>query len=234
MSSNLFLPEKNEKSIEHNLNIAGTYTWTAPDKNRDGSDYTIEVALYGGGGGASGVPNPTTPTPELGQSGGSGGYTRGELTVTPGNVYTLIVGAGGNYTAGGSQGGTGGLTSIELSASEIVRANGGTGGQTAYSGDLKVNTSGSSVVTNATLYSEKFTLGALRRTYNGDSTFTIYNSNTVKVQELVEASPGEYVSLNPRTGGVGGNYLSDQAAGGVGRIILRYSLKENITDNIPS
>jgi len=58
--------------------VQGSYVWTAP------SDVIrAKIVVYGAGGAGTGG------------AGGSGGYAEKYLTVTPGNSYTIVVGAGG-------------------------------------------------------------------------------------------------------------------------------------------
>jgi len=60
--------------------IPGTYTWTAPP-----SVTRVSVVAIGGGGGGS----------NHGEGGGGGGLGWGNVTVVPGNTYTVRVGSGG-------------------------------------------------------------------------------------------------------------------------------------------
>jgi hypothetical protein len=94
---------------------AGTFTWTCPP-----GVITAFVQCWGGGGGglSEGLGD--------GSDGGAGGEYAAEpsLAVTPGNAYTVVVGAAG--TAGHNvAGGNGGNTTFNSSG---VVANGGQGG----------------------------------------------------------------------------------------------------------
>jgi hypothetical protein len=98
---------------------------------------TVTVELWGGGGGPGGGVS-------YYNQGGSGAYAYGIITVTPGQVLTVIVGAGGSYnglyasypdggSAGGSgttyEGGGGGRSAIQIVAgTDIICAGGGGGG----------------------------------------------------------------------------------------------------------
>lgn len=226
MSNNLFLPEKKVIEVEHNLSVAGTYTWTAPDLNRDGSDYEIEVALYGGGGGTSLIQltlgdESSSGTYGAGQGGGSGGYCLGILKITPLSTINFTVGSGGlgriNFPVG--SGFSGQASFIELDSSEIVRANGGSGG--SFSESIFNANSGSVVITNSNLYSNTISLSTLPRSNNGDSSTGIYYGPR---------------TITNKIGGIGGQNLPSEINyrhGSDGRIIIRYKLKENITDNVP-
>lgn len=114
----------------------GTYTVTA-GCNR------LTIKAWGGGGGAGGSSSGKAAV------GGAGGYvyTATALTVATGDVYTVVIGQGGNAAGpksptnctGGSggeyAGGTGGnLTAGSSGAGPTVLSNGGTGGSSAYAG----------------------------------------------------------------------------------------------------
>jgi hypothetical protein len=75
----------------------GSYTWTCP-----AGVTKIIIELWGAGGGGGG-----------GVGGGGGGYGKEVLTVIPGNIYTISVGAGGSncYTPCGCN--NGGNSSFE-------------------------------------------------------------------------------------------------------------------------
>ena len=91
-------------------------TWTAP-----AGVTSVDVEVWGGGGGGGGQNN----TADGGGGGGGGAYSKSTIAVTPGNTYTVTVGAGG---AGGT-GGTGvtGWGFLLVNAATVM-AKGGTGG----------------------------------------------------------------------------------------------------------
>lgn len=92
----------------------GTNTFTVP-----ADVYFISAVCIGGGGGG-GDGTSTTPT----NGGGGGGLAWiSNLPVTPGEVLTVTVGAGG---LGGAATGTAGLSRIARGATNLVTANGGT------------------------------------------------------------------------------------------------------------
>jgi len=113
-------------------------TFTVPD-----GVTSLSVKIWGAGGGGA-------PPGGASNTGGAGGYTSGTLTVTPGEVLTLIVGQGGinheghpldrNYRyGGGASGGTGtghgekagsggGRSAIRRGSEELATAGGGGGG----------------------------------------------------------------------------------------------------------
>ena len=109
-----------------------TVTYTTPTENTTwqvpANVTSISIILKGAGGGAG-----------SGSTGGEGGYVSGILPVTPGTVYTLIVGRGGSQTqaisalGGGGKGGNassggGGRSALKLGGIDIVTAGGGGGG----------------------------------------------------------------------------------------------------------
>jgi hypothetical protein len=75
----------------------GTFTWTCPV-----GVYTVDAEVWGGGAGGfnytSGPIAGVSPGGTDGAGGSSGGYSQGRLAVTPGNNYTVTVGAGGAGT----------------------------------------------------------------------------------------------------------------------------------------
>ena len=110
--------------------VPGTYSYTVP------ADVTsIRVRLVGGGGGSSsynagcnyGASN------SGGGGGGSGGYQQTTIPVTPGDVITVTVGAGGvrggeaSVCYYGTNAGSGGNTSIQSGIIGTLVATGGSG-----------------------------------------------------------------------------------------------------------
>ena len=96
--------------------ITATGSWVAPT-----GVTSVDVECWGGGGGGAGEDGT-----QGGGGGGGGAYSKKTLAVTPGNSYTVTIGAGG---AGGNAavGATGGDS--WFSTSGTVMAKGGTGGQ---------------------------------------------------------------------------------------------------------
>ena len=110
---------------------AGAYQWTAPDLI-DGKPYKIGVLIIGGGG--SGCVNCISGSSTRYAGGGASGYSNTiNAIVTPGDVFPLVVGKGGERNQGkyvvGKSGGT--------SSFNYVSVDGGGGGkagsgETAY------------------------------------------------------------------------------------------------------
>lgn len=124
------------------FDTAGTYSYTVP-----AGVTSITVPAWGAGGGGGGGDQQTVSIYrcEAGGGGGGGGeYHSEEVTVTPGETLTIVVGAGGDpgdshcwtVTAGscnhslgdGEDGGDGGDTVILRGATELLRVQGGRGG----------------------------------------------------------------------------------------------------------
>lgn len=102
---------------------AGTYSFTVPN-----GIYTVTATLVvgsGGGGGSSIFSGDSHGA----ANGGSGGfYTNQTFAVTPGQIYTIKVGAVGASGVSGGAGGAGGESSIYLGTTPIFVATGGGGG----------------------------------------------------------------------------------------------------------
>jgi len=100
---------------------AGTFTWTAPDIYGDGSDYEIDIFLIGGGGSGGAGKACYSTTNNVAAVGGASGKTKAfSVTVTPGNDYTLVVGAGG--------------AAAVTSTSSLAYTNGNNGGASSFNG----------------------------------------------------------------------------------------------------
>ena len=71
---------------------AGTFSWTCP-----AGVTSIDAELWGGGGGGGG----SSTNSNGGSGGGGGAYVKKvNISVTPGNSYTVVVGAGGTAGSG--------------------------------------------------------------------------------------------------------------------------------------
>jgi hypothetical protein len=105
--------------ITETFHASGTFTVPAGVNS-------ITVDAYGGGGAGGGSTNAGAGqnAARVGAGGGGGGYAKGVFTVTPGDVITVTVGAGGIGVSGAS-GGNGGNSTLSLP--EFI-ALGGTGG----------------------------------------------------------------------------------------------------------
>lgn len=87
----------------------GTYTWTVPP-----CVTSITVKIWGGGGGGGGTSSRQTITDEeactQGGGGGGGGFAMRTYSVTPGETYSIVVGAGGTGGVGANNTAVAGIT----------------------------------------------------------------------------------------------------------------------------
>ncbi|MBW7867484.1 MAG: gliding motility-associated C-terminal domain-containing protein [Brumimicrobium sp.] len=131
-----------------NYTTPGTYSWTVPPCVTE-----ITVKVWGGGGGGGGTSSRQGGTGSEweactgGGGGGGGGYAQRTYTVTPGETYTIVVGAGGvqgigtNGNAVAGTGGTGGTSTFSGPATTGPGTLTGTAG-TGGTGASANNTSG--------------------------------------------------------------------------------------------
>ncbi len=124
---------------------AGAYTWTAPDLY-NGASYKIGVYMVGGGAGGGAMVAGSNYTYSV--CGGASGYGKNiELSVSPGQQFNAVVGAGGaaihvTTSSQASKGNAGGTTSFNnitvaggspcLEVGETSAAPGAPGGQGSY------------------------------------------------------------------------------------------------------
>lgn len=107
--------------ITNTFTTVGSTTWTCPV-----GVTSISVAVQGGGGGGGGS---TTGNNRIGAGGGGGACAFSPaLTVVPGTVYTVTVGAGGAAGTTSGAGGPGGASSFSDGVITTLTANGGSGG----------------------------------------------------------------------------------------------------------
>ena len=95
-------------------------TWVAPN-----SFQTVKVTVIGGGGSASSL------TSQYGVGGGGGGTAVKYLDVTPGETYTITIGAGGArvfYSGSDIAGNSGGTSSFSGPGITTIQATGGSAG----------------------------------------------------------------------------------------------------------
>ncbi|MBI4844135.1 MAG: DUF11 domain-containing protein, partial [Nitrospirae bacterium] len=214
-------------------NVVDTYnsstTWTAP------SDVTsVTVEAWGGGGGGGG-----TSGTSGGSGGGGGGYSRvNNLTVTPGNTYTVTVGTAGAGGAGPSGNGGNGGDSWFINSASIL-AKGGNGGA-ANSGANGTGGSSGSGIGDAKYSGGNGATGT--GTYGGGgggSGGSANNGNTATTSTGATAvtnggnggngatnGDGSAPTTPPGGGGGGGRKNSggnrDGGSGSAGRIVIRY------------
>lgn len=110
LSATMVLPSTNGQVL---YNVPGTYSWTCPA----GVNFVNALCIGGGGSGFFGT---------VGAAGGGGGGLAwaNNIPVTPGNSYTITVGAGGTSTTAGTAGTAGG-NSLFIDTSTCVGYGGG-------------------------------------------------------------------------------------------------------------
>jgi hypothetical protein len=189
------------------LSFASSTSWTVP-----AGVYTIKRAAAWGGGGSFGAGGG-------GSAGGAGGYAETvNMAVTPGQVITVTIGAGGTAGAGTpTNGGTGGTTTF----GGLCTATGGAGG---WAGNGALQTSGSGAAGAGTV-------GGLQLTGQGGGlAFTVGTAcgGIGGAAPFGGSSPAINVGGNGSGGyfpGGGGNGGSAGGAGGTGAngfIIIEY------------
>ncbi len=177
MSANFFLPKKDNAEKTYSLPTAGTFTWTAPNANNDGTPYDITIQMWGAGAGGqrgwSGSSNIFSPA---GGGGGGGGWVSCKVRMIVGTVYTFRVGAGGA-----------GAVSSATTQSPLV----GTAGQSSYisdGGGIIVSANGGLVGTVMTGYGQ-FNAGGAGASY------------TASQPAKINASGGSTYFMTGATGG---------------------------------
>lgn len=106
------------------MSFTSTTTFTVPA----GKTQINDCRVWGGGGGGGGC---GLALADAGAGGGSGGYAEQvNIPVTPGQVITVTIGAGGSGGTSTTAGGTGGTTSF----GSFCSASGGSGGTAGTSG----------------------------------------------------------------------------------------------------
>ncbi|MES2567060.1 MAG: gliding motility-associated C-terminal domain-containing protein [Bacteroidota bacterium] len=120
----VFLSKGFNAQIVIPFNSVGTQTWVCPP-----GVTTLTVECWGAGGGSGGA---SSVLNAAGGGGGGGAYANSVLAVTPGNTYTINVGAGG--ASGSSTGGNGTAGANSSFNTTVVMAIGGSGGAGSVSG----------------------------------------------------------------------------------------------------
>jgi hypothetical protein len=156
----------------------GTSTWTVPD-----GVTRILAEAWGGGGGGSAF-----------SGGGGGGYVAGTFSVTPGDVITLIIGAGGTAGTSTVNGGAGDPTAVSVGPNGI-NASGGFGGPANISMNAVPGGTGGAAGLFRNYISIRGESGK-----PGLNTFTTHGSN---VYEIMNGGDGGDAGNSVATGGKG-------------------------------
>ncbi|MER2626619.1 MAG: glycine-rich protein, partial [Accumulibacter sp.] len=207
--------EPTTDTVQKNVSYSGstTFSYTGADQTFTVpvgiTSITIKVWGAGGGGGVlySGSTKP----------GGGGGFSTGTLAVTPGQTYTVIVGAGGQtggssntYGGGGysqSAGAQGGGRSAvrNQSATELITAGGGGGGNSSYGSYDGALSGGPGGGSSGGSSSSPCSQGGGGGTQSAGGCAAAYNSATAGTQ-YSGGQGGTNVSGEHASGGGGGYY----------------------------
>jgi hypothetical protein len=103
----------------------GTYSWTCPS-----GVTSVNVVCIGGGGGGGMATSPSASYRDGGGGGGGGLGWKNNISVTPGQSYTVVVGSGGNGASAIGQNGSNGGNSYFINTSTVCGfgGRGGSGG----------------------------------------------------------------------------------------------------------
>ena len=182
----LLLINTNSYAQTYSQTTAGTYSWTCPI-----GVTSVVVQCWGGGGGGAG--SQSSPNNYSGGGGAGGNYSTATINVTPGQTYTVVVGAGGLGGAASSTlayGGDGGTSSFGTS----LYASGGSGG----GGGMASNKSGVGGVIGGV---RSFTVTNAGAGYSSAPTVTVgtawsaNQSYTVGQQFFVSGTPGRLYTV---------------------------------------
>lgn len=149
---NYSIDSANGRSQGLRFGFSSSTTWTCPI-----SVSQITIELWGGGGGGGAASNATISCNiyasgdyiygRPGKDGGAGGYLKQTINVKPGNLYSIVIGAGGQKGfANSGNGGNGGNTSFNGSLIAV----GGTGGEGGICGSFASLPGTDGAVTNYT------------------------------------------------------------------------------------
>jgi hypothetical protein len=171
-------------------------TWTAPT----GVNYVVVTLCGGGGGGAGGHSSNDDP----GGGGGGGACLINTIyKVTPGNTYTVTVGAGGaagTTSSTPTNGGNGGSSTFSGGAYDLT-ANAGSGGHQSASSDGDGGAGGAGTFDDQIMTSFKNLL-------NGTDTSATANTS------LLTYPGGEGALSTATNGGAGGNSIMSRGGDG--------------------
>ena len=162
--------------------ITTSKTWTVPAGVTE-----IQVMLFGGGGGGE--------SSNYGAGGGGSGYmAKGTFAVTPGEKYSVVIGAGGNAGRDGGQ----------TSFGDLLSASGGNRGGGGVGGDGFAGGGGGADIDDHAYYEGNFGRGQAGGGGNGGAAG--YNTNRDGVSSLTAkgGSGGSRSGFSYYSGGGGG------------------------------
>jgi len=144
-------------AVTDSFTTAGSTTWTCPT-----GVTTATVECWGGGGsGGAGINGGGTTSSSNAGGGGGGAYVIKAVSVTPGTVYTVVVGAGGAAGTSSNPGGDssfatslavakGGSAGVSVSGPSSGGAGGAGGSASASTGDTKFSGGNGATATSGT------------------------------------------------------------------------------------
>lgn len=181
--------------FKNKVQITSSGTWTVPAD-------THEVELWGTAGGGSGGGTPDITG--VANGGGAAGATAiVKMPVIPGQVLSIVIGAGGIGNTGGI-GNAGGSTSVTLGAIPVATVTGGQGGNTSGS------SSGGSTV--ASLFHASGAIGGNGGARGGNGVSGASGTNPL----VFGANPANTTAFSGVTPASGGSAGTQRFAGGGG------------------
>jgi len=188
--------------------FTSSQTWTVP-----AGVYVITVECWGGGGGGGGTYTPGNN--DGGGGGGGGGFRGGMISVSPGDMITIVVGTAGNGAGNDHTGGNGGNSSVSHT-NGIITAFGGTGGGYSNNGGTGGNGGGGSfsgTISNQTSWNGG--TGGTGNTNNGGGG----GGGAGNAQNGGSGSVTTGGNGGNALGGNGGNGSTNDNAGGIGQVV---------------
>lgn len=182
---------------ERQIYTAGTSSWTVPT-----GVYKIYFRLWGGGGGGG-----YAAAGSCASGGAGGGYLDHILTVAPGDVLSVTVGAAGAGGLVGTPASNGGDTTLVHGATSYI-AYGGEAGKSATTGQAQTSTVGGDTSANGTITRRGEGGRGGTRGYGGGTTTLWYGGNGGA------AYLGGFGANSGTTGGLSGNVPGGGAGGG--------------------
>jgi len=144
MAAIFLLGDANSWAVTDSFTTAGSTNWTCP-----ANVFSATVECWGGGGsGGAGINGGGTTTGSGAGGGGGGAYVLKTISVTPGNSYSIVVGAGGAAGTASNPGSDstfatttavakGGAAGVSVNGASLAGAGGAGGSAAASIGDTK-------------------------------------------------------------------------------------------------
>lgn len=171
-------------------------TWVAPN-----SFQTVKITVIGGGGSGSCL------TSQTGVGGGGGGTAVKYLNVTPGETYTITIGAGGAvpvYLGSSIAGNSGGTSSFSGPGITTIQATGGSGGSinAGWSSPGGIGSGGDINLQGGSGFGETVNTGS-GLSSGGETLLGCRSSSTTTTLRYGVGSAGLWNGARPSSGGDG-------------------------------